>query len=210
MTVLAVAGCGGETSSSPRLADGSEPPALPRQVQDAGGTVLTRYSVLPAGKLDRSRLLACGAPGEPDGAVVERVGLEGRSWTFRSGGDLAGCDEIPDPVEDPDRPYGGLWCGAALGRLEDGHLNDPRLDLCAADDGSLTAFAWVEPGPGTRWVVVRSGDEGEAYAVAAGLPVRVTTTQGVDPEGSASFDVRELAADGSTLRSYALEARVSG
>ena len=41
--------------------------------------------------------------------------------------------------------------------------------------------------------------------------MRVTTTDGVEPESSrASFDVEEYAADGRKLREYVLEAAVAG
>jgi hypothetical protein len=41
--------------------------------------------------------------------------------------------------------------------------------------------------------------------------VRVTTTDGVEPESSrASFDVAEYAADGAKLREYVLETAVAG
>ena len=50
----------------------------------------------------------------------------------------------------------------------------------------------------------------EVYEVAESLPVRVTTTENVNPAGSASFDIEEYAADGSKLREYTLEAQVAG
>jgi hypothetical protein len=146
--------------------------------------------------------------------VVERVGVNGSSWTFTGkGSSLHACDTIPEPstAEEPDRPYDGLWCGADTGRLDDGVLNDPRLDLCANTDGELTGFAWVEPQPATKWVVVSDDGHREIYEVAESLPVRVTTTEGVQQESSrASFDIEEYAEDGPKLREYVLETAVAG
>ena len=51
----------------------------------------------------------------------------------------------------------------------------------------------------------------EVYEVAESLPVRVTTTEGVELESSrASFAIEEYAADGSKLREYVLETAVAG
>lgn len=167
-----------------------------------------------ASDVERERLDACGLPPEVDTGVVERVGLRGASLTFvGDGSSLYGCDAVPDPstAAEPDRPYDGIWCGAAAGRLDDGTLNDPRLDLCTNTDGELTAFAWVEPQPDAKWVVVSDAGKREVYQVAESLPVRVTTTDGTQPESSrASFDIEEYAPDGSKLREYTLEAAVAG
>ena len=148
-----------------------------------------------------------------DGTVVERTGLNGSSLTIESGRLLFGCDKIPDPLtaEDPDLPYGGIWCASPNGRIAEGGLNDPRLSLCPNTDASYTAFAWVEPQPAAKWIVVSDAGTSEIYEVAESLPVRVTTTDGVEPESSrASFDVAEYAADGRKLREYVLEAAVAG
>ncbi len=209
-----LAGCGGG-DSPPQLVDGSSPVALPAELADLDNAVLTRSSVLPAHNVDQARLEACGlAPEADDTAVVERVGLNGSSLTF-AGADLSlyGCSAIPDPVtvDDPDNPGGGIWCGAAAGRLDAGKLNDPRLTLCQAEDGDLTGFAWIEAGADTKWVVVSDAGRREVYEVAESLPVRVTTTDGVQPESSrASFDIEEYAADGGKLREYVLETAVAG
>ena len=89
-----------------------------------------------------------------------------------------------------------------------GMLNDPRLDLCTNTDDELTAFAWVEPRPDAKWVVVSDADKREVYEVAESLPVRVTTTDGTAPESSkASFPIEEYAADGTELREYTLKRR---
>ena len=145
--------------------------------------------------------------------VVERVGLRGSSLTFRTGSTLYGCDKIPNPftAEDPDLPYGGIWCASPNGRFDEGALNDPRLSLCPNTKNDVTAFVWVEPQADAKWIVVSDAGRREVYEVAAGLPVRVATTDGVQPENSrASFDVEEYSADGHELRAYTLDAAVAG
>lgn len=209
--LVALAGCGGDEMSSPQLADGTRPEALPTVLDGLDGGVMTRTRVLTAAEIDPARLRACGVPGADDTPVVERVGVRGTSLTFAGGRTwLNGCGAIPNPARDPDRPFGGTWCGVSVGFVVDGGLNDPRLSLCTNAEGELTAFIWVEPQPATRWVVVVDGGTREVYEVAASLPVRVTTTARVNPEGSASFEVEEYAAGGTKLRAYPLDAVVSG
>lgn len=211
MLLSLVAGCGG---GEQRLADGSTPPVLPPGAPGGlANAVMTRTSAVAATEVEQGPLEACRLlpPGvNPAGLVVRRVGLDGSSVTFASGSSVNACDRIPDPAADRDRGN-GIWCGASVGRLEDGRLNDPRLDLCTAEDGALTAFVWVEPARGARWVVVRNGGAREVYRVAAGLPVRVTTTTGVDAErSSATFEIEEYGRGGIQLRFYTLRAAVAG
>jgi hypothetical protein len=57
---------------------------------------------------------------------------------------------------------------------------------------------------------VRHGAYAEAYLVAAGLPVRVVTSE-VDLERSrATFAVSEHASDGRRLRAFRIETQVAG
>jgi hypothetical protein len=212
--LLALAGCGGG-ESPPQLVDGSTAPEVPAALEPLDAAAMTHTRVIPLRQLDKGRFTACGHSPVPGGTVfVERVGVHGSSWTFAGEGtSIYACDAIPEPssAEEPDRPYDGLWCGASAGRLDDGTLNDPRLDLCTNTDRELTGFAWVEPQAATRWVVVSDAGTREVYEVAESLPVRVTTTEGVRPGSSrASFDVEEYAANGDNLREYVLEAAVAG
>ena len=212
--LLALAGCGGG-DSPPQLVDGSTAPEVPAALEMLDGAAMTRTRVIPPGQLDKGRFTACGHSSVPGGTVfVERVGVHGSSWTFAGEGtSIYACDGIPEPstAEEPDRPYDGLWCGASVGRLDDGTLNDPRLDLCTNTDNELTGFAWVEPRLATGWVVVSDAGTREVYEVAESLPVRVTTTEGVRPGSSrASFDVEEYAANGDKVREYVLETAVAG
>lgn len=204
-----VAGCGDDRGQ--RLLDGGKPPDLSAALSGLDGAVMTRVRAVLASELAASRLRACGLlPGNEHATVVERVGLATTSLTVRARSSLNACDAILNPVRDPDRPYKGMWCGSAVGRLDHGKLNDPRLDLCTAEDGGLTAFVWVEALPAAKWVVVHNGGVREVYEVVHSLPVRVTTTESVQPEGSASFDIEEYSADGRKLRAYALDASVAG
>jgi hypothetical protein len=211
--LLALAGCGGG-DSPPQLVDGSQAAELPAELADIDDAVLTATEVKNERDLDQDDYAACGVPGDGgDRNVVERTGLHGSSLTIDSGRQLFGCDKIPDPftAEDPDLPLGGIWCAGVNGRIDEGGLNDPRLSLCTNTEDDITSFAWVEPLPNASWVVVSDEGTREIYEVAESLPVRVTTTEGVQPESSrASFDVEEYAADGSKLREYVLETAVAG
>jgi hypothetical protein len=144
------------------------------------------------------------------GLMVARVGVNGESVTFRSssGQSLIACDRAATVSEGRD-----VWCGIAVGRLEHGRLQDPRLALagCRTAAADPVAFAWVEPGRATRYVTVGQPGFTEVYRVASGLPVRVTTTSDIDQEGSrASFRITEHDGDGSLVRAYTLNARVAG
>ena len=211
--LLALAGCGGG-DSPPQLVDGSQAAELPAELAEFDDAVLTATEVKKESDLDQDEYAACGVPVDGgDRTVVERTAVHGSSLTIESGRLLFGCDKIPDPftAEDPDLPFGGIWCGGANGRIDERGLNDPRLSLCPNTDDDITGFAWVEPLPNTNWVVVSDAGTREIYEVAESLPVRVTTTEGVQPESSrASFDVEEYAADGSKLREYVLETAVAG
>jgi hypothetical protein len=213
VVLTALAGCGGG-DSPPQLVDGSTAARLPAELDGLDDAVLTRTEVKNETDLDQDEYEACGVPADGgDRTVVERTGLHGSSLTIESGSLLHGCDKIPDPLtaEDPDLPFGGIWCASPNGRIDAGVLNDPRLDLCTNTDSELTGFAWVEPQPATKWVVISDAGKREVYEVAESLPVRVTTMEGVQLESSrASFDIEEYAADGSKLREYVLETGVAG
>jgi hypothetical protein len=213
VALIALAGCGGR-DSPPQLVDGSAAQDLPGALDGLDDAVLTRTAVKLESKLDQDEYRACGVPADGrDRSVVERTGLHGSSLTIESGSLLYGCDKIPDPFTavDPDRPWGGIWCGSPNGRIDNGALNDPRLDLCSSTDGDITGFVWAEPQPDAKWVVVSDAGTREVYEVAESLPVRVTTTEGVRTGSSrASFEVEEYAADGKKLRQYVLEAAVAG
>ena len=155
-----------------------------------------------------SRCLAKTREHVPRSPIVRRVGAEGASVTYRtaSGRDLVACDGT-------DREHGQTWCGVALGRMRGERLADPRLDLasCSTPSGEPVAFAWLEPGPRTRYVAIRREGYVEVYPVITGLPVRVASASGIDVDtSSVSFDASEHDAEGQSLRSYTLTTRVAG
>jgi hypothetical protein len=142
------------------------------------------------------------------GAVITRVGISGETVTFRGRSAVGGCDASR-------RAGGGRaqWCGGSYGRLFDGRLRDPRLDIagCRTSEGRLVAFAWINPRRGVRYVVIRREGFAEIYPVVRGLQVRVATTSGIasDPI-EVSLDVSEHDAEGRALRAYRLTASPAG
>jgi hypothetical protein len=174
--------------------------------------VLTKVHVARVGDVRAgSRAAEClrgpARDARPTGRVVERVGVTSETVTLRDGSGLKGCDDSPGQREENRR-----WCGSSFGRLYQGHLRDPRLDIagCSAADGTPLGLAWVEPSQGTRYVVVEQKGYAEVYEVAGGLPIRIATSD-VHVQGSrATFDISEHDADGGLLRSYRLDAVPAG
>ena len=215
--MLAVAGCfhGGREHAAgrPRLVDGSLPGAPPRELAAlGGGAVRVRTRVLGADE-SRARIRACARTFDVDvapGAVlVERIGVAGRSLTFRAERApwVYACDATAGPRERP-----GPWCGGAVGRLYGGRLRDPRLDIaCRRRDRGVVGFAWVHPARGARWVALEEPTYTELYEVVGELPVRVATGSGARIRGSrATFELRQYAADGSEVARTTLTAVVAG
>jgi hypothetical protein len=138
--VVAVTACGGRDSPQV-LFDGSRPATAPLFDEHV---VVSRVQVLAS-----SDLLDTRCPGLRDGlTVVQRAGVEGGSLTFRDPNEpgLLGCDDAPGEYEL------APWCGVTAGRLYDGRLRDPRLDLCHSREGRLTGFVWIEPVAGAKWI----------------------------------------------------------
>jgi hypothetical protein len=77
-------------------------------------------------------------------------------------------------------------------------------------DGDPVGFAWIEPGAGAAYIVVRQSGYAEVYAVAGDVPVRVTTADADLMSSRASFSISEHDGDGRRLRMYELEAQVAG
>jgi hypothetical protein len=214
VALVAVTGCSGGGSSPPQLVDGSRPAEVPEALADLDRAVMTRTRIT-AREIAQRGLRSCerlaSAHAEPGSAVVERVGVDGASLTFGGGSTLNACDAIAHPFADPDRPAGSPWCGGSVGTMVRGRLRDPRLDLCTAEGGDITAFAFVEPGDDAKWIAVAEGDRREIYEVAGSFPVRVTTVRGLRAaKSAASFDIEEYAADGRKLRAHTLNAAVAG
>jgi len=207
LSVLLATGC--DNGSRPgRLLDG-QPAAEFRPID---GSVVTETRVVRAAFLG-SRFAACVSDPSsfpPTTLVVERVGVFGESLTFRDrdGRHLHSCDGGFDPTGERPPP----WCGRSVGRLYDGRLLDPRLDiLCRDARGRRLAYAWVVPAAGSHWIGVDQGSYTEVYEVAAGLPVRVATRSRIDTGAAkATFELTQSGIRGNDLLRGKLEAAVAG
>jgi hypothetical protein len=213
---LALAGCSDDQPDPPlALVNGTSVRVVPVTLEGIDQpALLTSVSVVDSGELD------AGSPAadcvrrrfgktRAAGPIVVRVAVSAESVTFReaSGIATAGCVDTAGR-----RPDDRRWCGAAYGTLSSGRLRDPRLDLgCVTAEEEPVASIWVEPSPDTQYVVVLQRGYAEVYEPAGDLPVRVSSTSGVDLSRSqAMFDLREHDAAGGLLRRYRVEASVAG
>jgi hypothetical protein len=146
----------------------------------------------------------------PDALVVERIGVFGESLTFadRRGRSLYACDGGVDAAGERAPP----WCSSSAGRLLEGRLLDPRLDIACRDRrGRPLGYAWIQPVAGARWIGVDQGSYTELYEVLAGLPVRVATRSHVHlNRSSAEFEITQYDAHGRELVKVTVEAAVAG
>ena len=216
LVTIAAAACAGDKKPPAQLIDGTpaERPSAVTLEGIAEDQLATTVTVVDARQVEPTKRAAQCLRRARDhaavGPVVARVGVNGESVTFRasSGQSLVACDRAAAATEARD-----IWCGIAVGRLEHGQLQDPRLDLARCSDAAAdpVAFAWVEPGGATHYVTVGQPGFTEVYRVVSGLPVRITTTSGIDREGSrASFRITEHDGEGRLLRAYTLDAHVAG
>ena len=212
--VLSASGCNGHGSTSSVLLDGSRARAPHVELQGVRKPgVLTRVHVVNASNVPRGSLAhACleGGPfgdARPLGRVVERVGLDGESVTFREPAGLGACDRTKDT-----QAARNGWCGSSFGRMYGGHLRDARLDIagCADEDAAPIAFACIEPVSRARYVVVAGPDESEVYGTAAGLPIRISTRDVEADLTGARFHVTEFDDRGRFRRRLALESMPAG
>jgi hypothetical protein len=209
LVAMLLAGCAGGGGARPqRLLYGE----AAQEFKPIPGSVIAIGRVLDGTTLGR-RFTSCrpaGAGIQNDTVVVERIGVFGESLTFADAGHTTvyGCDGGTDPAGERRPP----WCGRAAGRLRGGKLLDPRLDiLCRDRKGGLLAYAWVEPAAGAHWVAVDQGRYTEVYEVLAGLPVRISSTRGIQAaQARASFDVTQFDEHGRALIKGKLEAQVAG
>ena len=196
--------------------DGSPVEEMPVELEGVDGSVVltkVRRVVHAANATWAGRSASClqarDRSVQPDNSSIERVGVSTESVTFReaSGRGVFACDDSLGPREANRR-----WCGSAYGRLHDGRLRDPRLDIgCATQDGKPIGFVWVEPAAKARYLAVEQPKYVEVYEVVDDVPVRVATMAGVDIEKSrASFNLSEHSADGRLIGKYRLEAAVAG
>ncbi|HEX9380525.1 MAG TPA: hypothetical protein VF891_03425 [Gaiellaceae bacterium] len=209
LLVAVLAGCGSHGRPK-RLLYGE----AAAEFRPVAGSVISQGRVLRRTTLGR-RLESCLFPGDraaipADAVVVERIGVSGESLTFanRRHTGIYACDGGVDPAGERPLP----WCGTAFGRLVDGRLLDPRLDvLCQDRKGHSLGYAFVEPVAGARWIGVDQGSYTEIYEVLAGLPVRVASARNVRAdEAKAEFDVTQYDVHGRELVTAKLEAAVAG
>jgi hypothetical protein len=146
----------------------------------------------------------------PDARVVERIGVFGESLTFadRRGRMVYACDGGMDAAGERSPP----WCSSSAGRLFEGRLLDPRLDVACRDRrGRPLAYAWIEPVAAARWIGVDQGPYTEMYEVLAGLPVRVGTQKHIELDRSrATFEITQYDVEGRELVRATVEAGVAG
>lgn len=188
-----------------------EPAAEFRPVK---GSVMSQGRVLHRTTLGR-RMESCLVPGDramipADVVVVERIGVFGESLTFsnRRHTGVYACDGGIDAAGERPVP----WCGTVFGRLVEGRLLDPRLDVrCKDRKGHPLGYAFVEPVRGAHWVGVDQGSYTEIYEVLAGLPVRVACARTVRAdEARAEFEVTQYDLHGRELVKGRVEATVAG
>jgi hypothetical protein len=208
---LLLVGAGCDDESRPKRLLHGEAAAELRPVDDS---VVTQTRIVRAAFLGR-RFSLCLRRADRvrfpiDTVVVERIGVFSESLTFRdrSGRHLYSCDGGIDRAGERRRP----WCGGSVGRLYDGRLLDPRLDILCADlDGRPLAYAWVTPAAGSYWIGVDQGPYVELYEVAGNLPVRIATRRGIDRAAArVTFQLAHYDIQGRELITESLEAAVSG
>jgi hypothetical protein len=154
----------------PVLASGSLEPAgvrplVPPRFRGRHGRV-TVTSVRLIRAREVTALVSACVPGDrvPGGrVVVERSEPGGASITFRGlWGAVDACDRAP-------RSHPRPWCGRASWPLRAHGVSDPRLAICY--DGRnrpVAAFAWINPFPRTRWIVVEEPREGRLARTGRG------------------------------------------
>jgi hypothetical protein len=157
-----------------RLIDRSNVPAVPKVLRDQGPNfVMTRVRIVSPKRI-RRRFLACARDRRAlsGRAVVERIGVNGRTITFAArDSTLEGCDRNPKA-----RAIQKPWCGGSAWVLRSGRVSDARLDICTDRNGNgVVAFGWINPLRHAKWIVVDQPGFREIYPVAAHLPVRVST-----------------------------------
>jgi hypothetical protein len=210
--LVAVVRDGGDEGTASRLVDGSLPLRPPEWFDR--NAVRGRVLLRPAAKVEPRRLRSCMRLLRLDSIprqtlVVERVGLRGRSLTFRDprAPQIYACDASAGT-----REGAGPWCGASVGRLRAGAVTDPRVDLanCVDASGRAVAFAWVEPRPTTTWLAIDDGDGVEVYRTAGTVPVRITSVDMGDDASSTSFGLTQYTAEGGRLDDRDVTVAVAG
>jgi hypothetical protein len=209
LVLLVAAAC--DNDGRPKRLLYGEPAAEFRPVK---GSVISQSRVLRRSTLGR-RMESCLFPADrravpADAVVVERIGVFAESLTFanRRHSAVYACDGGVDPAGERRLP----WCGFVLGRIVEGRLFDPRLDvICQDRKHRPLAYAFVEPLAGARWIGVDQGSYTEMYEILARLPVRIASTGHIDNERSrATFAVTQYDVHGKELVKAEIDAAVAG
>ncbi len=206
LLLLVPLGCDDDSPGPLRLLDGS----AAAEFEPVPGSVVASGRELRGTALGRRFILCRPESVGADTLVVERIGVVGESLTFadRDRRTLYACDGGIDATGERDPP----WCSSSAGKLFDGRLLDPRLDVgCRDREGRPLAYAWVEPVAGARWIGVEQGGFTEVYEVLGRLPVRVATRRRIDlSRSTATFGVTQYSGAGVPLIRGDLEAAVAG
>jgi hypothetical protein len=169
---------------------------------------MTKMTVAPVDDL-RATMVGCPEAREAAGraTVVVRIGLRARNVTFRVGRrKVVACDREPGA-----HAVSGPWCGLAAWDIAEGRVSDPRLSLCYGRHGSaVVGFAWIDPMPRARWIVVNQPGYREAYATGGGVPIRVSTVSGLARPHTAAFRFAEYDARGRLLARKVVVAAIAG
>jgi len=205
VVAVVVAGC--DSDERPERLLYGQPAAEFRPVS---GSVVALGRVLRGTTLGQRFLLCRPESVARDALVVERIGVLGESLTFvdRDRRTVHACDGGVDPAGERQRP----WCSGSAGRLFEGRLLDPRLDIgCRDGKGRPLAYAWIEPVAGARWIGVDQGGYTEIYEVLGRLPVRISSARNIDLQRSrAAFEVSQYGVEGRELIRGRVETAVAG
>jgi hypothetical protein len=202
-------GCGSGRQAPTRLVDGSKPPAVAAALAGVEHPLGTRLSLRRLSTLPQALRRSCAAlPRSRAGAdplVAIRTSRLGSSLSV-----VAAAGRIAYACDGLGAAQSRRWCGATTGKIVHGRLLDPRLDLCSSGRG-IVAFAWLQPLPGARWIVVRDGDFSDVYERGGAIPMRVAIGHDVDlSRASARFRVSQYGYAGRLLASSAVEVAVAG
>lgn len=205
LAAVLLVGC--DSESRPKRLLYGEPAAELKPVPES---VVSIGRVLRGTTLGRRFLICKPETVARDARVVERIGVFSESLTFtdRRRQTVFACDGGSDPAGEHRQP----WCSGSAGRLFEGRLLDPRLDIgCRDRKGRPLAYAWVEPVAGAHWIGVDQGSYTELYEVLGRVPVRIASTRDVDLGRSrATFHVTQYDVQGHELVQGVLEAAVAG
>jgi hypothetical protein len=190
------------------LVDGSKPPPLPAPFRSVRQPpfVLTRAAVVPASRVPREcrRYLGRGRVVK----IVERVGIDARTWTVRIDGPAAGNDSVSG-CGLARGPGGHLAaCSAGTGDLRGSAVIDARLGVCPAGGHRQIGVGYINPLAAARWIAVEETGYVELFPVVGGVPVQLTTRNSHGSE--ATFRITQYSGDGYPLLEATVRTAVAG